>query len=443
MYAVQRGHLEVVKLLVAAHAHVMDRDDSGKSVQDYAVSSRKREILGVINEAIERNHGGAKGGFSMKSPYFDFADDDDDDEEEPVRWPAVKGASPVKPTGDSPSAGEIEAEKAAGGGMTLLASPVRRPGTEDGPQTASRPSTKVLSRSNTRALSSRGASRSLSRAQTAGRMSSISQLNADDCVAGLVCHESEFTTLKDPLEYARRGMIEELRAILPQAGGLTQDGLNVKNELGRTPLIVACLHGQIEAMRVIIKAGGDIEGLDSNGKTCLFYAIAKRNYEATALLLASGADLKQVDRNGRTPLMHACMDGNVPIVTALLKAGASLNATDNKGRTPLMYATAIGSLETITELLNLGADPYARDLKDTRVDKYGRSLVNYPEIQDLYRSFKAKSGSLKKLASCESFANSSVGSISRLGRSPVPLTPFNPKANLSTLQLGNSVVTPM
>ena len=52
MYAVQRGHLEVVKLLIAAHAHVNDHDDSGKTVADYALSSRNREILGYNFDVI-------------------------------------------------------------------------------------------------------------------------------------------------------------------------------------------------------------------------------------------------------------------------------------------------------------------------------------------------------------------------------------------------------
>ena len=227
---------------------------------------------GVVNAAIELNGGGLKGGFSTKSPYFDFPlelkEEERDLEEgvEEVMWPAIKGASPDKNTQQSMCA--LPKEE-VDGGITLPLSPIKG-GTgadnddDNQPQTMSRTNSRAISRSSSRAKTAKGSTKAssskgtLSRSNTGitqiSRMNtamsnynSFNDLNGDSTVTGagmvqgLVCHESDFTTLKDPLELARRGMVEELRAILPSAGGLTHDGLNTKNELGLFYFIV-CIY---------------------------------------------------------------------------------------------------------------------------------------------------------------------------------------------------------
>ena len=119
----------------------------------------------------------------------------------------------------------------------------------------------------------------------------------------LVKHGAPFCP-KDPLELARRGLDRALKSILPQAGGVSKFGLDQQNEKGRTPLMVAILNGKLESCLIIIKAGGDINGVDFTGKSVLFYAIAKRSIEAINALLEAGADPALVDNEGRTPLMQ-------------------------------------------------------------------------------------------------------------------------------------------
>jgi hypothetical protein len=119
----------------------------------------------------------------------------------------------------------------------------------------------------------------------------------------LVKHDAPFC-FKDPLELARRGLDKELKAILPQVGGVSKYGLDEGDAKGRTPLMVAILNGKLESCLIIIKAGGEINGRDFTGKTVLFYAIAKRNMEAVNALIGAGADPEAVDNFGRTPLMQ-------------------------------------------------------------------------------------------------------------------------------------------
>ena len=119
----------------------------------------------------------------------------------------------------------------------------------------------------------------------------------------LVQHDAPFC-FKDPLELARRGLDNELKAILPQMGGVSKFGLNQPNERGRTPLMVAILNGKLESCLIIIKAGGLINETDLTGKTVLFYAIAKRSIETINALIDAGANPEAVDKFGRTPLMQ-------------------------------------------------------------------------------------------------------------------------------------------
>jgi hypothetical protein len=187
-----------------------------------------------------------------------------------------------------------------------------------------------MSRPRTSELPRRGLPRAEMRPQTSHATSMPGLLDRDSPILSPL-HNVPFTLLKDPLELARRGKTIELKSILPSNGGLSIAGLNVANNVGRTPLMVSCLTGKLDTMLTIIDAGADVESRDFSGKTVIFYAIAKRNIEAVKVLISKGADVEAIDNFGRTPLMEACMDGNLLAVKELLRAGAKIGAADNKG----------------------------------------------------------------------------------------------------------------
>jgi len=82
---------------------------------------------------------------------------------------------------------------------------------------------------------------------------------------------------------------------------------------------------------------------DHEGCTPLIVAARDGRLEATRLLVENGADLEACDPiYNRTPLAWAAFHGHSDVVEYLLQHGADANATDAYGHTPLKTA-AMGS----------------------------------------------------------------------------------------------------
>jgi hypothetical protein len=185
-----------------------------------------------------------------------------------------------------------------------------------------------------------------------------------------------------------------------------------------TPLMAALAAGSVEASRILIEHGADVQARDSFGRTPMTIAISNCP-QAIEMLLASGVDINEQTRFG-TPLLIAAryqwfypesagssyMPGQIKeklnavktllekgadpnardsegrnalmvlslekrgekemetIAESLLNAGCYINASDNNGRTPLMYATQpmrTEGLAVVRLLLKRGADTDAQD----------------------------------------------------------------------------------
>ena len=62
--------------------------------------------------------------------------------------------------------------------------------------------------------------------------------------------------------------------------------IDVKNDDGQTPLIVAVTKGELEIVRLLIKKGANVNAVDDDGKTALRYASGS---EMRNILKSSGA----------------------------------------------------------------------------------------------------------------------------------------------------------
>ena len=173
----------------------------------------------------------------------------------------------------------------------------------------------------------------------------------------------------------------------PQGGKLVEAliragaKVNRHDETGKTPLHHAVENLHVDAIKVLLKAGVDINGVDKKfvgrksetkstpphyrhnvgkvhyGQTPLFTALEINIYgiywdkklraqklsqclEVVKLLLDKGADTAAKLPDGATPLHTAVFFGSSKeVIELLFSHGADINATDNELATPLHYVT--------------------------------------------------------------------------------------------------------
>jgi ankyrin repeat protein len=79
------------------------------------------------------------------------------------------------------------------------------------------------------------------------------------------------------------------------------DTVNVPDR-GRTPLMIAAGTGTIDAMRILISAGADVNAGDTSGATPLMYGV--RDIDKVRLLLEKGARANDKSRQGTKHADH-------------------------------------------------------------------------------------------------------------------------------------------
>ncbi|KAF4943466.1 hypothetical protein FSARC_14911 [Fusarium sarcochroum] len=140
---------------------------------------------------------------------------------------------------------------------------------------------------------------------------------------------------------------------------------------GWTPLMHAAKSSNLDAMRLLIDRGADINQVDNDGYTPLMRAAFGDFTAGTKLLVEQGADINQVDNDGYTPLMRAAVEGLTAAMKLLIEQGADVNLADNSGRTALLSAATEGSTDSMRLLIDQGASVDATDTTN------GRTILSY------------------------------------------------------------------
>ena len=177
-------------------------------------------------------------------------------------------------------------------------------------------------------------------------------------------------------------------------GGVPPQGEQPPAPGGMTALSFAAREGRLEAARLLLDAGADVNARESNGISPLVMAITNRHTPVAALLLARGADPNAADWWGRTPLWSAVDMRNLDVdsrtfengvergpvlelIEALIAKGADVNArvkefppqrrfmmplgslawVDFTGQTAFLRASLSADVPLMKLLLSKGADP--------------------------------------------------------------------------------------
>ena len=87
-----------------------------------------------------------------------------------------------------------------------------------------------------------------------------------------------------------------------------------------TPLAVAAIHGQVEAVNLLLREGADVNAKHPDGNTALHAAAFFGRPEVVKVLLEHGADVAARNEEGRTPLEGMKADWEtIQFVAAILE----------------------------------------------------------------------------------------------------------------------------
>ncbi|XP_056001360.1 uncharacterized protein LOC125655641 [Ostrea edulis] len=158
------------------------------------------------------------------------------------------------------------------------------------------------------------------------------------------------------------GDVDTVRVLLPLCQE-TINGTYVRrtciNE--QSPLPIACKGGYVPVVKLLLKAGADVNLQDASGNTPLITACKEGYVMVVKELLEAGAIVDLLGRRGNTPLIAACKGGHASVVEELVKAGADVNLQNSWGDTPLIAACKEGHVNVVEELANAGADINLQD----------------------------------------------------------------------------------
>ncbi len=152
--------------------------------------------------------------------------------------------------------------------------------------------------------------------------------NHADVVSLLVASGARLDDRSNPADFPRR-----------------QTGLVVLPRGHWTALMYAARQGALDAARVLVDAGADLDLADPDGTTALVFAIINAHYDTAKLLVEHGADPNIGDSTGMAALYAAVDMSTLPWMFGR-------NAPDT--------ADSTSCLEVIRLLLDYGADPNAR-----------------------------------------------------------------------------------
>ena len=147
-------------------------------------------------------------------------------------------------------------------------------------------------------------------------------------------------------------------------GGVPPQGEQAPAPGGMTPLLFAARDGRLDAAKLLVEAGADVNRADPNGITPLLMAITNGQLPVAQFLVERGADVKAADWYGRTPLWAAVeirnldlrsdatdngvdRDAALQLMTTLIDKGADVNARVKEFPPARRYMLPLGSLEWV------------------------------------------------------------------------------------------------
>jgi ankyrin repeat protein len=156
---------------------------------------------------------------------------------------------------------------------------------------------------------------------------------------------------------ARAGHADVVRALLDAGADVEQWSDDMMG--GRRPaLLYAAAAGREAVVRMLLDAGANVaatgSGMSGSTGTALHAAAEAGHAGVVRVLLDAGAKVNDKS-GGNTPLSVAAREGRLDVLRMLLDAGAKVDQKDRAGTTALHDAAAAGKLEAVRLLIERGA----------------------------------------------------------------------------------------
>ncbi|RYP51266.1 hypothetical protein DL768_003363 [Monosporascus sp. mg162] len=153
-----------------------------------------------------------------------------------------------------------------------------------------------------------------------------------------------------------------------------------------TDLYYAATFGLADVVKTLIDSNTPLDLPGSRyGGTALHGAVYRLRLPVVRLLLKAGADINRPDFLGVSPLHTAATLGSLDLVKLMLRYSADATALDGMGETPVDWAEKSGQLN-ISECLQGSAALYETAAEDPQSDTFWRaSKMTIPYFPDFHR----------------------------------------------------------
>jgi ankyrin repeat protein len=156
---------------------------------------------------------------------------------------------------------------------------------------------------------------------------------------------------------AAQGRASEIEDLL-KAGG----DLEARDDNGRTPLLVAAYRRDIAVAQALLEAGANPNALDNQSYDAVTIAAVSNDLAMLKLMLASGGNARAITSPySGTALIASAHAGHVAVVEMLIAHRAPLDHVNNLGWTALIEAIVLGDgseryQKIVAALIAAGAD---------------------------------------------------------------------------------------
>ena len=191
-----------------------------------------------------------------------------------------------------------------------------------------------------------------------GQMEMIRQLFKED--PSVICDmdNTQNTAVHYAVQNNKMNVLKWIRKIAPEI-------INKANNIGETPLHIACVTGNKLFVDQLLSYGLSMIAVTKSGRTPFHYAVLGGHLSLVKQLKRnSQPQFYAQDKNKLTPLHYCCVYGMVHLIEELHSACETMiNVRDGCGRTPLHVAVVMNDPVCVKKLIQLGCDKEQLDIR--------------------------------------------------------------------------------